>query len=279
MTPAALDPMRHRAALLIAALAVALPLSAPAAEPETLLNAATAAYDAGIASNDPAAAADHFRRAVDNYTALLAAGRDNPSLHYNLANTHARLGQWGRAIVHYRCAAQLAPRAADIAANLAHARQQLPPAQRFDPPPAWFTLLQPHAWLAPAEHFTVAAALTTTGWLVAALAWRRPRRSMGLLIAAVPIALGGWLALDLYVAQSQAQATPAAVVIDTPQTLRNGPGHAYEPVLTAPLAPGVELRAHRRQGDWVAVRFRAFEGWTPRAGLGFVAGTPAALPE
>jgi tetratricopeptide (TPR) repeat protein len=274
MTIAALNPTRRRAAILAAALTIALPLTARAVVPEKLLSAATAAYDAGIASSDPVVAANHFRRAVDNYTALLAAGHDNPGLHYNLANTHARLGQWGHAIRHYRRAAQLAPRAPDIAANLALARQKLPPAQRFEPPPAWVTALQPNTWLAPAEHVATAAVLTTAGWLIAAFAWRRPRRGSGLLIAAVPITLGGWLALDLYAAQSRAQATPAAVVVDTPRTLRNGPGPAYEPVLTEPLGPGVELRAHRTQGDWVAVRFRDIEGWLPRAGVSFVAGPP-----
>ncbi len=65
-----------------------------------------------------------YTQAAQAYQQLVDQGFADSALFYNLGNAHFKQGDYGRAIVNYRRAQELAPRDADIKANLALARAQ-----------------------------------------------------------------------------------------------------------------------------------------------------------
>jgi hypothetical protein len=69
-------------------------------------------------------AASHYVEAAQMYEQMIAQGAQDATLYYNLGNATLALGDAGRALAAYEQAAALAPRDADIQANLALAQQQ-----------------------------------------------------------------------------------------------------------------------------------------------------------
>jgi len=76
-----------------------------------------------------------FRDAAGRYLQLIENGAVNGHIYYNLGNAYFRLGDLGRAIVHYERARLLIPRDADLIFNLAYAYDQtrdvIPTSQSF----------------------------------------------------------------------------------------------------------------------------------------------------
>jgi len=68
------------------------------------------------------------QEALTRYQTLLEEGVDNGPLHFNIGNAYFRVGDLGRAILHYYKARRYLPDDPDLAANLALAEQQ-----RIDP--------------------------------------------------------------------------------------------------------------------------------------------------
>ncbi len=65
----------------------------------------------------------NYKQAIENYNAILAAGRESAAVYYNLGNACFRDGQLGLAIANYIRARKLDPRDDDIRTNLDFARQ------------------------------------------------------------------------------------------------------------------------------------------------------------
>jgi tetratricopeptide (TPR) repeat protein len=77
-----------------------------------------------IAAANKLVAAGHYAEAAQMYEQLIAQGAKDAALYYNLGNAALLLGDSGRAVAAFEQAAALAPRDADIRANLELARQQ-----------------------------------------------------------------------------------------------------------------------------------------------------------
>ena len=67
---------------------------------------------------------ERFQAAADGYLDLIARGRVNGTVYYNLGNAYLRLGMIGRAILFYERARLLTPRDDDLLFNLAHAKSR-----------------------------------------------------------------------------------------------------------------------------------------------------------
>jgi len=80
-----------------------------------------ARFDAGNKAYEQGKYAD----AVAAYEKIQRAGDGSPALYFNLGNAYLKLNQTGHAIAAYKKAKQLAPRDADIRANLEFARHQV----------------------------------------------------------------------------------------------------------------------------------------------------------
>jgi len=83
-----------------------------APSPAALFDAANRLYEQG-----------KYREAAAAYEQLLAQGRANAALYFNLGNAWYKAGEAGRAILNYRLAERLAPRDPDIQANLRLTRE------------------------------------------------------------------------------------------------------------------------------------------------------------
>lgn len=261
-----------RPALVVAILlALAGPLRLTAAERteqlRELLRGALEAFDQAVAAarSNPLQAEQLYRRAAADFEALVASGVRNASLEYNLGNTYFRLGDTGRAVLHFRRALRLDPRHADTTANLEYVRQRVKPS--LAPPGGQGLTDRLLFWrynTSRGQRFWTAAILSAAGWLLLLLA--RWRWQSGLLLAAALVSIGLGLANAglIFLELREERIEPAAVLVRGEHILRRGRGEAYEPARSEPLGPGIELRVLEQRADWVRVRLRNGEtGWLP----------------
>ncbi len=189
------------------------------------------------------------------YQQLVDQGLDNAALYYNLANAYAQAGDTGRAILNYSRAERLAPRDADIRANLAAVLKQAglqqdalarSPLERLvDGVQSLFTtnelaLLVLAAWFG----------ILLFAWLRPALEVRLMRRlaSGALLLSLVVLVVGG-VALGAILYREQTE--PVAVVV------------APVSVSGEDLQAGTEVQVVDQRGDQLHVSLpdSAAEGW------------------
>ncbi len=233
-----------------------------------ILHRALSDYDdaVALARSDPTRASELYRQSAAGFQALQDAGLNTAALEYNLGNVYFRLGELGRAILHYRRAQRLAPADERLAANLRYARDRVEPAiapsgQRR----LTHQLLFWHYNTAPGQRLSALLLLSGCGWLLL-LAWlrRRARLLAGLGVAGVALALAIGASL-LWQLRDEAR-YPHVVVVGHEVHLRLGRGEGADPALKQPLGPGVEARIIQRRGDWIEVRLRNDQaGWLPAA--------------
>ena len=190
-----------------------------------------------------------FPEAVAAYQRLLDAGQVSPAVYFNLGNAAFKAGQLGRAIASYRLAQELAPRDADLRANLQFVRNRV--AGPGNPSPARWRerlnglTLNEWTWL------TVGAF-----WLWFALLTARqagltsPARVKGYaLTAALVTALSGTcLGIRGY---SELAALPAVITVRE-ATVKYGPLEESRNFYT--LSDGAEVTVLEQQDHWLQVR-------------------------
>lgn len=249
----------------IAAMLVSLATSAPATaagEPiaaEQTLAAATEHFRVGAASleSDHAKARDELNQAIAGFQRLIDEyGARNGQVYYNIANAHLLLGEEGRAILNYRRAARYIPTDANLAANLAVARQRVP--NRIDAPAGERVrraLLFWHDETSPRTRFRASLWTYAAAWALAVL------RVTGIL------RIGGWwlvgaagvvtaaLGASLLIEHRAADASSQGVIVAAQTIGRKGPDvSAYEPTFTEPLHGGVEVIIVERRPGWTLTR-------------------------
>jgi tetratricopeptide (TPR) repeat protein len=235
-----------------------------------VLRDALNAFDQAIAvaQTKPALAEQLYRNAAAGFEALLQSGLNNPALEYNLGNTYFRLGQLGRAILHYRRAHQLDPADKKLSSNLDYARRQVEPNIR---PSGETRLLQDllflHYRTSLPQRFWAAALLSALGWLLLIIRLRWPSRPP--LVAGIILILLGLSFSASAVWQTNDQTKrPSAVVVEDDVILRLGRGEGSDAALKQPLGPGVELRVLQQRGDWVEVHLQNNQaGWLPASAV------------
>ncbi|MBU0637817.1 MAG: tetratricopeptide repeat protein [Planctomycetes bacterium] len=221
-----------------------------------------------LSQNEPDRAEQLYRRAAASFETLIERGVSNAGIHYNLGNAYFRLGQPGRAIVCYRRALRFAPRSPELVANLSYARERVRP--RINPTGQSRLLHNLLFWqyvTSVRERCWLAAVLGGLGWLVllVRLRWRaRAWVVLGVLLVALGLANSGAALWQL----SDESRRPPAVTVAGEHTLRLGRGEGYEPALTEPLGPGVELRIVSERGEWCEVLLpNGQTGWLPTAAV------------
>lgn len=249
--------MRRAASLLaVVGLLATSPLAARAAEPDALTRGVEA-YTRG----DFATAAESWRQA-------LAEGYDGPRVHYNLATALYRDGRLGPAIAHYLCAATMAPRDADIRANLQRALMERP---QGPPPmsPSWL-----HALVG-----AVVATCTLSEFALGAMLmyWLAAGAGIALLLGAgrhrlvrrvvIACALLGIILGVLAVARwwSYHHVQRAVVAVES-APLHAGPGEGFEAAQI--LTEGSIVRVLSRDGSWARVNAEGdVRGWVNASAL------------
>ena len=266
----------HGAALLALLSAAIMVSSIPRAEAEPLspeqqieiLRQALDDYDDAvtIVREDPTHAVELYRRAAGGFHTLADAGLRNAALEYNLGNVHFRLGELGRAVLHYRRAQHFDPSSERLDANLRYARERVEP---VIPPSGQSRLTRRllfwHYDTSLPRRGQALLLLSALGWvlLFVWLRWRRrPLLVCGLIGVALALASG---ASVLWQTSDEAR-YPHAVIVDDKHYLRLGRGEGSDLALKQPLGPGVELRILQKRGGWIEIRLSNDQtGWLPSA--------------
>lgn len=245
---------------------------APAAEPlppqrqREVLREALNAFDEAVSTvrDDPARAEELYRSSAAAFETLSDHGVRNAALEYNLGNAYFRLGRLGHAILHYRRAQRLDPSDAALTANLRYARNRVEP--YIEPTGTQRLVTRLMFWAnrtSVQDRFWLAAIASVAGWLGLAVRLRRRSRPLAVL-AALAIVMGLTNAASVGWQLHDESRRPPAVTVGGEHVLRLGRGEGYEPALTQPLGPGVELRILSERGGWVEVQLNDTKtGWLP----------------
>ena len=200
-----------------------------------------------------------FSEAATAYDKIIQTGAQSPALLFNAGNAEFKAGHLGRAIAAYQKAARLAPRDAEIRANLAFVRNQVqgaPPREtRWQ---NWIsTLTLNEGTVLAAVFFWAMFALLAVQQLRPALAPQL--RGATRLAVALTIFSGTVLALQ---AANHFNSAIAVVTADG-ATARSGPFDEAQSAFTA--RDGVELKVLDRHDGWVQVANGAGKtGWLSR---------------
>jgi len=191
-----------------------------------------------------------FADAAATYENILQSKAVSPALYFNCGNAEFKAGNLGRAIAAYRRAAQLAPRDAEVRANLEFARNQVQGPtfheSRWSRSAEWLGMLTLNEW-------TGLAAVAF--WLMFALlvaAQIRPSLKTalgGFTRCVVAVAILSCACLGVNAAIHFSKQT--AVVIAQDATARSGPFDEAQSAFTA--HDGAELAVLDRRDNWLQV--------------------------
>ena len=238
------------------AIAVALPLHADSPADTDAMTASNELYDAG-----------RYAESTQVYEQIVDQGYRDSALYYNLGNAYYKQGDLGRAILNYVRAEKLAPRDADVRANLEVARSQT-----IDLPGSDEQIVLIRLVVAAQARLTTneLAAATLALWLLLALPLaivlygkaERLRRAasyaavvLGLVLVMGAISLSG----RVYAESSRQRVVVVAEAVD----VVSGPGTQYVTEFT--LHAGTEARLLETRGSWarVALPEGGLQGWVP----------------
>ncbi len=199
-----------------------------------------------------------FAAAAATYEKILKSGAISPAVYFNYGNAEFKLGQSGRAIAAYRHAELLAPRDAEVRANLEFVRRQVEgPTLREGRWEDWLGTLTLNEWAVLA-----AGAFWLTFLLFAARQIRpvwRPRLR-GLTAGVVVLAILSCVSLGAAAAIHFTKQT--AVIIEPEATARSGPFSEAQDAFKA--HDGAELAVLDRRDNWLQVADGCGRiGWLP----------------
>jgi len=227
-----------------------------------------ALWEQGCAAYDD----EHWEAAAGAFQALVAAGVDDASVHYDLGNALFRLGRYGPAIVAYERALLLEPGAADAERNLDAAERAALAAARDDPAAAlgraessWVERLvrrlTADTW---ATLFAAAWLAGFAGWTVRRLAGERARavRAVALALAIAGLAAAPLAGAGLWARASLDAERDRAVIVSARTTLRQGPSTDHPPAFD--VREGIRVKVLGEDAGWLKVRLTdGLEGWAP----------------
>jgi tetratricopeptide (TPR) repeat protein len=201
-----------------------------------------------------------YLQAREQYLGVVEAGVRDPQVYYNLGNACFKAGRLGEAVLWYERALRLAPRDADISANLRFAQQRRAD-QTGEGAEQWlgeFYLFPTLDELSLAFGFFFLTACALGGWRL----WRRDwatwwRLWLFVASACLAVVAGAYLGARLY-GQAQAQ----VVVLAAEVTARSAPDLKETAVFV--VHEGTCLLLARSEGGWVLVRLPSGPGgWVP----------------
>jgi tetratricopeptide (TPR) repeat protein len=199
-----------------------------------------------------------FSDAAAGYEKILQTGVTSPALRFNHGNAEFKSGHVGQAIAAYRQAAQLAPRDAEIRANLAFVRNQVQGTTAHES--RW------QSWVGTLTLNEGAVLTAVLLWLTFALLIARQIRPAlvpklrGLTRLSVLVTICSLTVLGLQAAGHFSSAT--AVVVADNVTARSGPFDDAQSAFV--VRDGAELSILDRRDDWVQVADGTGKsGWLP----------------
>lgn len=231
----------------------------------TVLLFAGRVLGAGVAPEFNAAnklyAEGKFAASAAAYEKILQSGAVSPALWFNYGNAEFKLGQPGRAIAAYRRAELLAPRDADVRANLDFVRKQVEGPtlreSRWSRVAGWLGALTLNEWTILAAGAFWPAFILFTARQIRPV-WRSKLRGLtaGVVILMILSCAGLGAAMIVHFTKQ------TAVVIEADATVRSGPFDEAQSAFK--MHDGAELEVMDRHGDWLQVADGSGRiGWLP----------------
>ena len=213
-----------------------------------------------------------YEKALRSFDRIIVTGGiENGKLYYNLGNTYFRLGDLGRAILHYRKAEELIPGDLNLQQNLMYARSRC--TDKIEPKPQTRvvqTLFFWHYDLSPRMRLILFVICFDLIWAGAVLYLFWPKRWLGRLALAfaVPTLL---LAASLGMEALQQSHTRSGVVLAPEVVARKGDSTTYEASFKDPLHAGTEFRLIEGRNGWVQIELQdGRRCWIPDAAAGII---------
>jgi len=197
-----------------------------------------------------------FTGALERYQRILNEGLESGELHYNIGNTHFKLGDLGRAILSYERARRIMPRDDDVLANLELARSMtadditpLPRFWLFRIVEWWLELLSRTAlsWLVSVAYLTTAAAIVTVILRPAPLVVTWTRR-LGFATGALILIFG----LNFVVRGLGIRSVEEAVILADEVQVQSAPSDDSALGIFR-VHEGTKVRLDRRSDEWVEI--------------------------
>jgi tetratricopeptide (TPR) repeat protein len=240
--------MKSTPSLIFLVLLLVLPWSAQGQTSEEIIAEAHALFHQASDETEQATAQELYRQALLRYEQVY---RRQPAagLAYNIGNTYYRLGDLGRALLHYRRAEQEMVGDANLRHNLAVVRAQLPAqVAAGSTTTAAFNL---HRRLPLELRTRIFLGLHAAFWLAAAL-WYRKKPALP---AWVPLLLlTATLLVSTSVGLDKMQPPARQGVIIAPEIVaRQGDGRNYQAAFAAPLTSGTEFVLRQKRGYWLQI--------------------------
>ena len=208
----------------------------------------------------------NYDEAAQTYQHLVGLGYEDATLYYNLANSHYKSEDMGRAVLNYLRARRLAPFDEDITANLAFVRKQLDnPNSQEAATPVFVQISELAPWIT----FNQSAVATLLSWLILGLLavlylWgRRFRKAIALrqfaAVAILCIFVFGAFAIGKHADRLHWE--QIAVVTAETTGVFGGPTIGREARFN--LEAGSEVRLVETLGAWskIAIFDSGVEGW------------------
>ncbi len=232
--------------------------------------AAAVVPDSEFERGNQAYEAGEFDQARQAYESVIAAGIDDPRVEYNLGNVYWRLGQIGRAILHYERARRLAPTDREILGNLALAGERVvdrvvPPPQPSSPVRKW-TALQDRIGF-DSQLVLVLSLVWVIGGL---LAWAGARRgqvsaALGWAVAAA-VVCAAFAALSWWSTYCRQRPANQAVILEAAIDVLAGPKADQATLFVAHEGLVVDVRD--RRGAWIEIgALNGLGGWIPETAV------------
>lgn len=231
-------------------------VAALAQSPAEAMLAANRLYEAG-----------EFAPAAEAYQNLIDQGLADSAVYYNLGNAWFKQGDLGRAILNYRRAELLAPRDADIRANLLLARgQTVDQLKSADETFLSRLAVLAQTWLTLNEMAVAALFLWAVLVVLIIIYSRLPsgpvkKAAYYAAIVCAVFLLAGIISMGsrLYVERTR----PAAVIIASEVPVTSGPGEQY--ITEFSLHSGAEVSLIETRGQWARLILPGgkLQGWIP----------------
>jgi len=210
-------------------------------------------------------AAMRFQRIADE------GGVRNGKLDYNIGNAWFRMGDLGRAILHYRRAMLTTPNDPDLRQNLAYARAQCRDhIEARQETRVLRTLFFWHYDLPPRTRLTLFAIAFLSLWLLASVRLFRRATALrwGMIIS---VGLSALLLGSLVVEAAMTARSVAGVVLAEEAVARKGDAETYQVSFKEPLHAGTEFDVIEDRGEWLQADLAdGRRCWLPRQSVGLV---------
>jgi tetratricopeptide (TPR) repeat protein len=206
------------------------------------------------ALRDPEAANGFYQQAVMRFERIVRDGQvQNGKLYYNIANAYFRMGDIGRAILHYRRAERFIPNDPNLRQNLDYARRHRVDKIAVKPETQVLkTLFFWHYDLATGTRLYLSCVLFGLTWVLAGIRLfaRRLAPRWGIVLSALLAAL---LFGSLLVEEVRGRRQVGGVILVEEVVARKGDSETYQASFEEPLHAGTEFELIEERREWLHI--------------------------